>query len=178
MKKIYGTLIYYCFAQFLPDNYFPFVGKISKYVRNRVTRLFCHHIDKTAQIQKKVYLGNGSKIEVGAHSSIGAFSKIQNTKLTIGKDVMIGEYLSVLGGGHVTEKVDMPMRLQGKLPDTELKVEDDVWIGAHVIILPGCKKIGKGSIIGAESVVTHDVEDFSVVVGNPAKKIKSRFKKS
>lgn len=107
MKKILriiNLLVYYCFVQFLPDNYFPFFGKISKYVRNRCCRLFCYHIDKTAQIQKKVYLGNGSKIQVGSHSGIGAFSKNQNTKLTIGNDVMIGEYMSVLGGGDILQK--------------------------------------------------------------------------
>lgn len=178
IKKIFrliSILFYYSIAQFLPDNYFPVIGKISKFIRTRSAILFCKNIDKTAQIQKRVYLGNGNKIEIGFHSSLGAYSKVQNTRLVIGKDVMIGEYLSILGGGHISNRTDIPMRLQGKIPDTELVIEDDVWIGAHVIILPGCKKISRGSIIGAGSVVTHDVEEYSVFAGNPAKKIKSRL---
>ena len=52
-------------------------------------------------------------------------------------------------------------------------IEDDVWIGRNAIVMPGIK-IGKGSIIGAGSVVTRNVESFSVVGGVPAKLIKKR----
>lgn len=50
-------------------------------------------------------------------------------------------------------------------------IEDDVWIGFGATILKGVK-IGKGAIVGAQSVVTKDVEPFTVVMGNPAQKIK------
>ena len=53
-------------------------------------------------------------------------------------------------------------------------VEDDVWIGSNCVILSGVK-IGKGSIVGAGSVVTKDVEPYSIVGGSPAKLIKYRF---
>lgn len=52
---------------------------------------------------------------------------------------------------------------------TELVIEDDVWIGANVVILPGCTRIGVGAVVGAGAVVTRDVEDFAVVMGLPAK---------
>jgi maltose O-acetyltransferase len=52
-------------------------------------------------------------------------------------------------------------------------VEDDVWIGARVIILPGVT-IGTGSILGAGSVVAHSVPAYSVVVGNPGTVVKCR----
>lgn len=54
-------------------------------------------------------------------------------------------------------------------------VGHDVWIGKNAIILPNCKKIGNGAIIGAGAVVTHDVEPYSIVAGNPAKMIRKRF---
>ena len=54
-------------------------------------------------------------------------------------------------------------------------VGHDVWIGRDVIVLPKCKKIGNGAIIGAGSVVTHDVEPYSIVAGNPAREIRKRF---
>lgn len=53
-------------------------------------------------------------------------------------------------------------------------IGNDVWIGHNAIILPGVK-IGNGAVIGAGAIVTKDVEPYSVVVGNPAHKIKMRF---
>lgn len=54
-----------------------------------------------------------------------------------------------------------------------IMIEDDVWIGARAIILPGVK-IGKGCIIGAGAVVTKSFDDYSVIGGNPAKLLKLR----
>lgn len=53
-------------------------------------------------------------------------------------------------------------------------IKNDVWIGAHVIILGGVT-IGNGAIVGAGSTVTKDIPDYAIVVGNPAKIIKMRF---
>lgn len=54
-------------------------------------------------------------------------------------------------------------------------IEDDVWIGHNAIILPGCRRIGRGSIIGAGAIVTRDVSAYSIVAGNPAKVLRERF---
>lgn len=56
-----------------------------------------------------------------------------------------------------------------------LEIEHDVWVGAQVIILPGCQKIGTGAVVGAGSVLTRNVESYTVVAGNPARVIKHRF---
>src|ERR1700761_4377365 len=58
---------------------------------------------------------------------------------------------------------------------TPLVIQDDVWIGHNVMILPGCKLIGRGAVIGAGSVVTRDVPSYSIVAGNPARKLRDRF---
>ena len=55
------------------------------------------------------------------------------------------------------------------------EIGNDVWVGQNVVILPGCKKVGNGAIIGAGSIVTHDVPPYSIVAGNPAKIIRMRF---
>ena len=56
-------------------------------------------------------------------------------------------------------------------------VENDVWIGMEALILPGVT-IGNGAIVAAKSVVTHDVPDYAIVAGNPAKIVKMRFDES
>lgn len=59
--------------------------------------------------------------------------------------------------------------------DDALVIEDDVWIGHNVMILPGCKFVGRGAIIGAGAVVTRDVPPYAIVAGNPARKLRDRF---
>ena len=53
-------------------------------------------------------------------------------------------------------------------------IEDDVWIGRRVIILPGVT-IGRGSVIGAGAVVAKDIPPYSVAVGNPCKVVRNRI---
>ncbi|MBP6030359.1 MAG: CatB-related O-acetyltransferase [Sphingobium sp.] len=59
--------------------------------------------------------------------------------------------------------------------DDVLVIEDDVWIGHNVMILPGCKHVGRGAVIGAGAVVTKNVPAYAIVAGNPAKKLRDRF---
>lgn len=59
--------------------------------------------------------------------------------------------------------------------DDPLVIEDDVWIGHNAMILPGCKFIGRGAVIGAGAIVTRNVERYAIVAGNPARKLRDRF---
>lgn len=59
--------------------------------------------------------------------------------------------------------------------DDLLVIEDDVWIGHYAVILPNCKYIGRGAIIGAGAIVTKDVPPYSIVAGNPARLLRKRF---
>ena len=99
---------------------------------------------------------------------------MHNRVLTIKDYLMMGEDVMFLGGGHRFDRIDIPMGLQGSKEKTPLDIEGDVWIGSRSIILPGCKRIGHGSIVGAGSVVTRDVPDYAIMGGNPAKIIKFR----
>ncbi len=61
------------------------------------------------------------------------------------------------------------------IKDNPLNIGHDVWIGSGVTILPGCKHIGNGAIVGAGSVVTCDIPPFTIYAGNPARRIRERF---
>ena len=93
-------------------------------------------------------------------------------KITIKDDVLIGPRVFIASFNHNLKKNNIPVRLQG---DTgkPIVIGEDVWVGAHAIILAGVK-IGKGAVIGAGSVVTKDVEPYAIVAGVPAKFIKFR----
>ena len=131
---------------------------------------------ESVNIENNAYIGNGRKISIGSNSGIGARFYVQNTNLRIGDYVMMGEEVLILGGGHKNDRLDIPMGKQGDLPLSELEICDDVWIGSRVIIFGKANRIGRGSIIGAGSVVTKSVPDYAVVAGNPAKIIRYRDK--
>ncbi len=61
------------------------------------------------------------------------------------------------------------------IADNPLRIGHDVWIGFNAMILPNCRAIGNGAIVGAGAVVTKDVPAFGIVVGNPGKLIGYRF---
>jgi acetyltransferase-like isoleucine patch superfamily enzyme len=59
-------------------------------------------------------------------------------------------------------------------PET-LVIEDDVWIGHNAVLLPGCKHVGRGAVIGAGAIITREVPAYAVMAGNPARKLRDRF---
>lgn len=61
------------------------------------------------------------------------------------------------------------------VPYGKLAIGNDVWIGQYAVILPSCKSIGNGAVIGAGAIVTKDIPPYAIVAGNPAKVIKYRF---
>lgn len=123
---------------------------------------------------------------------IGAYSYMHSGELhmvsKVGRYCSIGErvYLGVDPVGHPVQWLSThPFQYSGKyLPiDSALKYESswdnveighDVWIGQDSIVMKGVK-IGNGAIIGARSIVTHDIPDYAIAVGAPAKVIKYRF---
>lgn len=170
--------LYYGFARYLPKSTTPAFGGISKWVRSRLCRhLFTTdgtHCGRELNVEQGAYFGNGKNFTVGDHVGLGKNFKSLNRIVTIDDYLMMGEDVLLLGGGHNTDRTDIPMGLQGDKEPTPLHIAGDVWIGARVIVLPGCKRIGHGAVIGAGSVVTKDVPDWAIVGGNPAQVIRYR----
>lgn len=131
---------------------------------------------------KKVY-----KVDVGMYSYGGCFSPDFNMG---GVMVNVGSYCSMandihyFGANHPMKNITSSAYFYNKsfsglevndVPRSTLDISDDVWIGYGVIITNGCHSIGRGSVIGAGSIVTKDVPPYAIVAGNPAHLIKSRF---
>jgi len=116
------------------------------------------------------------ELSIGNDVCLMQDSKINANRSTIkiGNYVLIAPNVVIQGTSHNPKYTGKPILLSG---DSENKksvyIEDDVWIGANAVINPGVK-IGHGSIIGAGSVVTRDVEPYSIVGGVPARLIKKR----
>lgn len=113
----------------------------------------------------------GPNVRIGNHTSINGSSLQSNRhKLNIGDYVIIGNDTEIIMDGH---DIDSP-RWENIRKSDGLTIEDYVWICPHSIILPSCKRIGRGAVIGAGSVVAKDVEPMSVVGGNPATELRKR----
>lgn len=91
--------------------------------------------------------------------------------IRIGSDVLIGSGAHFYAANHCFDRRDQLIADQGHSATGDLVIEDDVWIGANALIMPGVR-IGKHSVIAAGSVVTKSVEPNTLYAGVPARKIK------
>jgi acetyltransferase-like isoleucine patch superfamily enzyme len=99
---------------------------------------------------------------------------ILGPKVKLGRYVMLGPNVAVVGNDHVTSKPGVPIIFSGRPALKETVIEDDVWVGFGAIIMAGVR-IGRGAIIGARSVVTKSVPPYEIHAGVPARKIGERF---
>ncbi|WP_111308315.1 acyltransferase [Confluentibacter sediminis] len=124
-----------------------------------------------------------NQIKIGTNFYIGRYSQIECDSI-IGNNVLIGNNVAFIGKyDHNYTQIGVPIRLAKQIRDNDYNwlglnskvvVEDDVWIGYGATIISGIT-IKKGSIVAAGSVVTKDVEPYTIVGGNPAKLISMRF---
>ena len=156
---------FWSFSQFL--SLFP--GKIGTYLRNAFyakAMTSCHQecaiLFGTIFSQQDTEIGKG--VYIGPNCNIGK-SRIEN-HCTLGSNVHI------LSGKnqHFHENLDIPIQEQGGVFE-KIVIGEDTWIGNGALIMAN---IGKKCIIGAGSVVVHDVEDYAIVAGNPARLIRKR----
>ena len=169
--KPFWLLLYYLTGYHLPSRYFPLglaAGKLRAFL---VKRILGERCGGNLEIEAQVLMGKFHDVTIGNNVQINERSRLRN--VAIGNDVMIAPEVYVLHSGHHFDRRDVPMRFQEEKYYDVTVIEDDVWIGARAIINPG-KRIGRGSIVAAGSVVTKDVEPYSIVGGNPAILIKKR----
>ncbi|APB34912.1 putative transferase acetyltransferase [Gloeomargarita lithophora Alchichica-D10] len=126
--------------------------------------------------------GEGCTISIGHRTTLQPRSQIIGD-VTIGDDVLIAPNCLLSSGTHMYDYIpELKIREQDRKYcennsngySNPIKIGNDCWLGVNSVILPGVT-IGEGSVIGANAVVTKDVEPYSVVGGVPAKLIKKRL---
>lgn len=106
--------------------------------------------------------------------TIGDCTSIQTDDIDFRSPVNIGSHVII---GYGTEIITTSHNIDS--PEWEQKhygivIEDYVWIPTKVLVLPSCRHIGYGAVVGSGSVVVKNVDEMSVVSGNPAKEFKKR----
>ena len=170
MKSIL-ILIYYLIGYNLPSRYFPLGKQFSKFRAFLVRQILKSNCGYNLEIEAGVLVGKFDDVTIGNNVQINERTRLRN--VSIGNDVMIAPEVYILHSGHDFTNKEITMRFQGEQFYPLTIIEDEVWIGARAIINAG-KKIGKGAIVAAGSVVTKDVEPYTIVGGNPASFIKNR----
>lgn len=170
IKGMIGWVLYEFVAKHLPPSASPIkIGQ--KSMRAFCARMIMKECGNNVNIEKNAAFS--SQCTIGDNSGIGQNAYLGIT-VNIGSDVMMGSDCLILTRNHKYEDITKPIRLQGYADEKPVTIGDDVWIGSRVIILGGVH-IGNHCIIGAGSVVTHDVNDYEIVAGNPARVIRNRL---
>jgi len=121
----------------------------------------------------EIIVEEDSKLEIGDNVFIGSNSNIRVTgECTVGNDCRLAQFVSLINGNYGFRDKNILIRKQD-YQRGKLVIKDDVWIGLSVTILANTI-IGKGAVIGAGSVITKDVLDYYIVVGNPPRIIGNR----
>ena len=171
LKEGLFRLFQHFFSLFIFD--FPILSKVktgyyklfisipySSYISYK-TVLVNAHINKNAicKISENVGIENNCYIDFSGG-------------LEIGKNVWISEKVFITTHNHIVRT--KKLKKCQPLIFSPLEIGEDAWLGVNAIILGGVNRIGRGAIVGAGAIVTKDVPDFAIVVGNPAKIIRYR----
>lgn len=105
---------------------------------------------------------------IGNHTSIGTHKIDTRCPISLGNCVIIGSNSEIITASHNIDSPEWEYKPYG------IEIEDYVWIAQNAIILPSCRHIGRGAVIGTGALIHKDVESMSIMSGNPAKELRKR----
>lgn len=173
LVQLLCLILYYSFAYYLPKS--GTYGNVGGVIRRGLCKKIFKKCGQYVNIERKAWFGTGVDVEIGDYSGIGINAHVPNGTI-IGNYVMMGPNCFILDVNHETSDTSCPMYLQGMTERKITRIGNDVWIGRDVHMIVG-RTIADGTIIAMCSVLTKDFPAYSVVGGNPAKWIKSRWRR-
>ena len=137
-------------------------------------------------IGNQVFIGSGSwlqtlpdgdnqsiAISIGSGTSVAGACVISAVRqVVLEENVLLARNVYISDHSHRYTQTDMPILAQGLDNIEPVLIRQGAWLGQNVVVCPGVT-IGRGTVIGANSVVTRDIPDFAVAVGSPARVVKS-----
>lgn len=170
VNYVFHLLLYHAVARHLPASTMR-GGRVWRAFRYWVCRPLFIRCGEDVNVEHGALIGRRS-VSIGSHSGIGINAFI-GFGTEIGENVMMGPDVLIYTQNHSFSRTDIPMIQQGMSKISPVRIEDDVWIGGRVIVLPGVT-IGRGSILGAGAVIPRNVPPYAVVVGNPGRIVRYR----
>ncbi len=142
-------------------------------VRAALCRVFFKSCAGFCWIQPTVTFVHTERLSVGSAFGVNSGSYINAIGgIDIGNHVLLGSNVTISSGMHPIDGRDSAVFARATIPK-RITIEDDVWIGAGAVIMPGVR-LATGSVVGANAVVTKDTQEYSVNVGIPARCVRFR----
>lgn len=167
MRYLYYFL-YICIFRHTPDRWRPY-SLFFPALRRALVRSFVDECGKEVHVKSNADIS--PHIRIGDRSELGCNCLIYGG-VTIGSDVLMGPDVKIITRNHNFSDLTIPIRAQGDY-ERPVVIEDDVWLAANVVILPGVR-VARGAIVAAGAVVDRDVLPYTVVGGVPARIIGRR----
>ncbi|AVR45280.1 putative colanic acid biosynthesis acetyltransferase [Christiangramia fulva] len=147
----------------------PFGSRLFKKYRVFILKSFGAQLAYTSHVYASVKIWAPWNLEMGEYSTLGPHVECYNQgKITIGDQTTISQKTYLCASTHDSTKPDFPLICK------PIRIGGSVWIAADAFVGPGVH-IGDGAVAGARAAIFRDVAPWSVVGGNPAKKIKDRI---
>lgn len=138
--------------------------KIARYIAQKRGAQVGDNVAMSIKLARRL----NSNVRIGNNVSIQTNFIDVRSPLVIGNNVIIGSGTQIITTSHNIDSEEWEHKYYG------LTINDYVWIPTKCLILPSCRVIGYGAVISSGSVVVHDVDNMSVVSGNPAREFKKR----
>ncbi|MBB3364152.1 acetyltransferase-like isoleucine patch superfamily enzyme [Mitsuaria sp. BK045] len=140
-------------------------GRLVALARNRIEAIDRHG---SHRFTPRLQIGDNVSMEYDCH--IGCVNEVSiGARVLMASRVYISDHAH---GGTTAQDLALPPNARPVVSKGPVIIEDDVWLGEGVAVMPGVR-IGRASVIGANAVVTRDIPPFSVAVGAPARVIKT-----
>ena len=160
-----------CFSSICIGDNVTFGGKVYIRIRKNGKLILGNEVKTGPEVW--LVTAKNSEFRVDENTVLGSYTIINGGHgVTIGSNCLFAAFIYINTSDHRINRNELVQK-QG-FHGTPLRIGDDVFIGGHTFISERVNKLGRGSVIGAGSIVLEDVPAYKIAIGNPAKVVKNR----